>query len=227
MEQQLPIYWSQLLFCLEEKTYKSISNFAEFLNLQFVSSSHFYCIQKNLLFPAIQNAWNTSESDIFQQLKQVQHINICGDWRCDSPGHLAKYGTYSLLDETSGKVVEFSVVQVTEVTLSNAMEYEGCKRSLNSPWKITFQSDALPLTGILQSLQEWEVINPRSNTNMMFGICPSGLQKSCSRKQRWKHVRSWCHGFRRYLITCGGVLQPVMGIRKCFGKSGSPFFVTL
>ena len=26
--------------------YKSINNFAEFINLQFVSSSHFYCIQK-------------------------------------------------------------------------------------------------------------------------------------------------------------------------------------
>ena len=97
-------------------TYKSINNFAEFLNLQFVSSSHFYCIQKNLLFPAIQNAWNTSQSDIFQQLKQVQHIHICGDGRCDNPGHSANYGTYSLLDENSGKVVEFSVAQVTEVT---------------------------------------------------------------------------------------------------------------
>ena len=80
-------------------TYKSINNFAEFLNLQFVSSSHFYCIQKNLLFPAIQNAWNTSQYEIFQQLKQIQHIDICGDGRCDSPGHSAKYGTYSLLDD--------------------------------------------------------------------------------------------------------------------------------
>ena len=30
------------------------------------------------------------------------------------------------------KVVEFNVVQVTEATSSNAMEYEGCKRTLNS-----------------------------------------------------------------------------------------------
>ena len=37
-----------------------------------------------------------------------------------------------MLDEKSGKVIEFSVVQVTEVTSSNAMEYEGCKRTLNA-----------------------------------------------------------------------------------------------
>ena len=29
-------------------------------------------------------------------------------------------------------IIEFSVVQVTEVTSSDAMEYEGCKRTLNS-----------------------------------------------------------------------------------------------
>ena len=29
-------------------------------------------------------------------------------------------------------IIEFSVVQVTEVSSSNAMEYEGCKRTLNS-----------------------------------------------------------------------------------------------
>lgn len=55
-----------------------------------------------------------------------------GDGRCDSPGHSAKYGTYTLMDSESAKVVEFKVVQVSEVTSSNAMEKEGFNQCLNS-----------------------------------------------------------------------------------------------
>lgn len=47
------------------------------------------------------------------------------DGRCDSPGHNAKYGTYTLMDSDSAKVVEFKAVQVSEVKSSNAMEIEG------------------------------------------------------------------------------------------------------
>ena len=57
---------------------------------------------------------------------------IYGDGRCDSPGHNAKYDTYTLMDDDSGIVVAFSVVQVSEVTSSNAMEKEGFKRCIES-----------------------------------------------------------------------------------------------
>ena len=113
-------------------TYQHIHNFVEFLNLQFISSSQFYSTQNKFMFPVINNAWDSSRAGVIQELQQAPHVDICGDGRCDSPGHSAKYGTYSMLDEKSGKVIEFSVVQVTEVTSSNAMEYEGCKRTLNA-----------------------------------------------------------------------------------------------
>ena len=54
-------------------------------------------------------------------------VNVNGDGRCDSPGHSAKYGTYTLMAD-DGKVVIFKVVQVTEVSSSNAMEKEGLER---------------------------------------------------------------------------------------------------
>lgn len=41
-------------------------------------------------------------------------LNLDGDSRCDSPGHSAKYGTYTLIDEDIGNVVAFQVVQVTK-----------------------------------------------------------------------------------------------------------------
>lgn len=48
--------------------------------------------------------------------------NLNGYGCCDSPGHNAKYGTYTLIDDDTCKVVAFSVVQVSEVTSSNTME---------------------------------------------------------------------------------------------------------
>ena len=65
-----------------------------------------------------------------QELVNKGGINLNGDGRCDSPGHSAKYGTYTLMDNDSGKVVAFRVVQVSEVTSSNAMEKEGFKRCI-------------------------------------------------------------------------------------------------
>ena len=37
-----------------------------------------------------------------------------------------------MIDETSTRIVEFNIVKVTEVSSSNAMENESCKRTLNS-----------------------------------------------------------------------------------------------
>ena len=54
-----------------------------------------------------------------------------GDGRCDSPGHSAKFGTYSILDTETSKVIEFSLVQATEMKNSNGMELEDFKRCLD------------------------------------------------------------------------------------------------
>ena len=32
---------------------------------------------------------------------------LAGDDRCDSPGHNAKYGTYSVMEVTTEKIVDF------------------------------------------------------------------------------------------------------------------------
>ena len=113
-------------------TYKHSADFAKHLNLQFISSSYYYKIQRNIIFPVVQKAWRKNQAEVVKQLKQTKSVDLCGDGRCDSPGHSAKYGTHTLMDEKSNLIVEFSLVQVTEVSSSNAMEYEGCKRSLES-----------------------------------------------------------------------------------------------
>ena len=49
----------------------------------------------------------------------MDEVTLLGDGRCDSPGHSAKYGTYTLMEESSGEVVDTTVVSVTDVSEIN------------------------------------------------------------------------------------------------------------
>ena len=113
-------------------TFASVSRLASCLNLQFISESVFYDTQQRFLFPVLNQAWKNEQQMVKQELVNKGAINLNGDGCCDSPGHSAKYGPYTLMDNDSGKVVAFSVVQVSEVTSSNAMEKEGFKRCIES-----------------------------------------------------------------------------------------------
>ena len=99
-------------------TCKHAADFAKHLKLQFISSSYYYEIQKKL------------SSQLFRRPRE-KPSRSCEATEANC-GHSVKYGTYTLMDEKSNLIIEFSLVQVTEVSSSSAMEYEGCKRSLNS-----------------------------------------------------------------------------------------------
>ena len=111
-------------------TFSSISRLASCLNLQFFSESVFYETQLKYLFPVVNEAWEAESSIQINKLTSKEVVNLDGDGRCDSPGHCAKYGTYTLMDEDTGNVVAFNVVQVSEVSSSNAMEKEGFTRCI-------------------------------------------------------------------------------------------------
>ena len=82
------------------------------------------------MFPVINDAWEAEKQRQLDILNDKEVVNLDGDARCDSPGHSAKYGTYTLMDDDTGDVVAFSVIQVSEVTSSNAMEKEGFSRCI-------------------------------------------------------------------------------------------------
>ena len=106
---------------------------ASCLNLQFFSESFFYDTQQKYLFPVINDAWEAEKQRQLDILNAKEVVNLDGDAHCDSPGHSAKYETYTLMDDDTGDVVAFSVIQVSEVTSSNAMEKEGFSRCIQLP----------------------------------------------------------------------------------------------
>ena len=77
----------------------------------------------------VKKAWKEERSSVLDEVKSNGPVNLIGDGRCDSPGHKAKYCTYTMMTD-EGKVAAINVVQLTEVTSSNAMEKEGFERCI-------------------------------------------------------------------------------------------------
>ena len=102
-------------------TYAKISAFAAVLQLQFFSKSLFHRIQRLNVLPVVQETWLRERERVVALLRPLGRIVLGGDARCDSPGHTAKYGSYTLMhSDSSGhqgsrKIVSMKLVQVSEV----------------------------------------------------------------------------------------------------------------
>ena len=84
------------------------------LNCATISRMTFYRHQKAFLQPAIDYIWGREQNNLINQLlAQKQGLVLGGDGRADSPGHSAKYGSYSVIDLKQNKVVDFKLVQVS------------------------------------------------------------------------------------------------------------------
>ena len=91
----------------------------------------FNLLQRSYLIPAVFHVWKMEQDKIFQDLKKSgKKVVLGGDGRCDSPGHSAKYGSYTMMEIDRSRILDIQLVQCNEVSSSNAMELEGLKRCL-------------------------------------------------------------------------------------------------
>ena len=111
-------------------TFSKFSHFAQIIKLQFISESSFYRLQDEYLCPVVNETWKSHQESILENFKD-NPLHLLGDGRCDSPGYSAKYCTYTLVEQDTGLIVDFQLVQVSEVSNSVGMEKEGFLRSVN------------------------------------------------------------------------------------------------
>ena len=83
----------------------------EIAKVAFFSEKLYTKIQKSVLFPAVNKVYKIYRNDILQE--SGNNLNLLGDARCDSPGYNAKYGTYTLIDSCTNKILDFEVIQVS------------------------------------------------------------------------------------------------------------------
>ncbi|XP_070573518.1 uncharacterized protein [Ptychodera flava] len=112
-------------------TFQSFSDCFSFLKIQCFQKTTYMTIQDKYLIPVINNAWSAESQRVKQSLRQKEEVRLSGDGRCDSPGYSAKYSLYTFMDQSTEKVVDMSLTQVTEVANSNAMEKAGFIKTLD------------------------------------------------------------------------------------------------
>lgn len=84
------------------------------LRVPTISASTFNRIQSAYVVPAALFTWDFQQADLLNQY-EGRTLTVGGDARCDSPGFSAKFGSYTLMDLETGKVVDFQLVQVNMI----------------------------------------------------------------------------------------------------------------
>lgn len=64
------------------------------------------------ILPSVLHKWRVHHSELLEAMKDRGSFSLGGDMRADSPGHCAKYGSYSMMDLKTNKIVDVQLVQV-------------------------------------------------------------------------------------------------------------------
>ena len=77
-----------------------------------MSLATYYNLQKHYIVNAVGNVFTSKQDVMLQECKQQPPLKLGGDARCDSPGHMAKYSSYSLMDLVNNKILVTELIQV-------------------------------------------------------------------------------------------------------------------
>ena len=129
------VYESNLLvpsaLFLTGHSFTVFKEMCDLVNLCSLSPRQCYNMQQAFVLPVMKDIWICHTEAIMSSLAG-QSVIASGDARCDSPGHNATYGTYSIMDTQSRLIIAQETVRVTEVKNSYWMEVEGMKRCLHN-----------------------------------------------------------------------------------------------
>lgn len=85
-----------------------------FLKCETISTDTYFRHQRDYLLATVSSVYELKHTALISSLSN-QHLVLAGDGRADSPGHSAKYGTYSILEMSCNKIIDFKLVQVCNV----------------------------------------------------------------------------------------------------------------
>ena len=83
------------------------------LNCCCISPGTFFRHQRQYLQPTISATWKSEQIVLVTTLRdQKKKLALSGVGRADSPGHSAKYGSYTVIEMSCNKVLDYKLVQV-------------------------------------------------------------------------------------------------------------------
>jgi hypothetical protein len=97
-----------------------------------ISDSTFKKHSREYLQPTVYKVWRDEQESLFSRLRSMPgKLEIGGDGRADSPGHSAKYGSYSTVELRINKLIDVQLVQSNEAGGSYHMELAGLEGVLS------------------------------------------------------------------------------------------------
>ncbi|XP_064598240.1 uncharacterized protein LOC135464679 [Liolophura sinensis] len=183
-----------------------MNRFFKYLQVPFVSKTAYEEHQNKFLFPVIDKKWQEEQEAMMEELKTLgEGLHIGGDGRADSPGHSAKYGTYTTMELHLGKVINLQLVQSNEAKNSNWMELEGLKRSIDCLKSYGVELDAI-VTDRHRSVAKW-IRENLQETKHYFDIwhVAKGLGKKLDKlgqTQDCALVKEWKKSIINHLYWC-------------------------
>ena len=82
------------------------------MRLSVYTAHTFFTHQRKYIFPTIMTVWESTRNRLIESTKIAKESIWAGDGRFDSMSHYAKYGAYTMLCSSIGKIVHFELVQV-------------------------------------------------------------------------------------------------------------------
>ena len=104
----------QLPFSTQEHLqHKYVLRVLEFLSVPTITQRMFFRHQSHYLMPSASRVWEKEKAALIAAAQnRGLPLNLGGDGRADSPGHSAKFGSYSIIDLDQNKVIDVQLVQV-------------------------------------------------------------------------------------------------------------------
>lgn len=186
---------------LSGSTYRKLKDLFTILNVPFYSHTTFYRYQREFVFPAIDIAWKKEQAAIKTSLSG-QSVALAGDGQFDSPGHSAKYCTYSMMDLMSKKIVYFEIDQVGPGKNSNNLEPLTFQKSLNRliQEKVNVKIVATDRHSVIKNIMSNQF--PRIDHQFdVWHLCKSIHKKllAASKKKNCRDIASWISAITNHL----------------------------
>ena len=191
-------------------TYTRFKDIFRFSNIKYFEKDTYRRYQNRYLFAVVNDTWVHERNRVLNNASLKGHINVIGDGRCDSPGHNAKYLTYSMQNQDTKEVATVNVVQVTEAGNSNRMELVGFKRALAdigqtvSVKQVTTDRHSQVRKHMLENEKDkvyqndvWHVVK-----SVLKKLRKATAKKECALLNKW--TRSICNHLWWSSATCGG-----------------------
>ena len=92
----------------------------EFVGIKVISSPKYYRHVDMYIQPTVHMFWERHQKEMIDTFiwTHSSGLIVAGDGRCDGPGHCAKYGSYTFMEQRCNKVSHFELVQVNTFYVS-------------------------------------------------------------------------------------------------------------